>query len=213
MTPEEFIRRHTRVQQPPLVPEISLHLADNLMRLWESIGTDMAQDTPAIPFWACAWVGGQALARFLLEHPVEVDGRRVLDVASGSGLCAIAARCAGAAAVTAVDVDVMAGAVIPLNAALNGARIEVTRGDLLVRPAPEVDVILAGDVCYEEEMAEQMLPWLRDAHLGGTRVLLGDPGRHFFPREVMTLLAEYDVPTTWEVEGAELKRTGVYTFA
>ena len=128
-------------------------------------------------------------------------------------LYAIAARCAGAAAVTAVDVDVMAGTVIPLNAALNGARIQVTCGDLLVRPAPEVDVILAGDVCYEEEMAEQMLPWLRDTHRRGTRVLLGDPGRHFFPREVMTLLAEYDVPTTWEVEGAELKRTGVYTFA
>jgi predicted nicotinamide N-methyase len=213
VAPEEFIRRHTRVQQPPLVPEISLYLADNLMRLWESMGTDMEQDTPAIPFWGCAWVGGQALARYLLDHPEEVTGKRVLDLASGSGLCAVAAASAGARTVVAADIDVMAEAAVPLNAALNRVPIVMTRTDLLARPAPDVDVILAGDVCYEEEMAERMLPWLRDAHQAGTRVLMGDPGRHFFPREIMTLLAEYEVPTTYEVEGTELKRTGVYTFA
>lgn len=213
MAPEEFIRRHTRIQQPPLVPEISLHLADDLMRLWERMGDDMNQDAPAIPFWACAWVGGQALARYVLDHPQEVDSKRVLDLATGSGLCAIAARNAGAASVTAADVDVMAETVVPLNAGLNGAPIEMTRTNLLPRPAPAVDVILAGDVCYEEEMAETILPWLLEAHRSGIRVLLGDPGRHYFPHEIMTLLATYEVPTTWEVEGAELKRTGVYTFS
>jgi predicted nicotinamide N-methyase len=212
VAPEEFIRRHTRIQQPSLVPEISLHLADDLMRLWERMGTEMDQENPAIPFWACAWVGGQALARYILDHPEEVGGKRVLDLATGSGLCAIAAGNAGAAVVTAADIDPMAEAIVPLNAALNRAQIEMTRANLLSRPAPDVDAILAGDVCYEEEMAERMLPWLREAHRRGTRVLLGDPGRHYFPREIMTSLAVYEVPTTWEVEGTELKRTGIYTF-
>jgi predicted nicotinamide N-methyase len=213
VAPEEFIRRHTRVQQPPLVPEVSLHLADNLMRLWESMGDEMDEEAPAIPFWACAWVGGQALARYILDHPHEVRDKRVLDLATGSGLCAIAARAAGAATVTAADVDVMAEAVVPLNAELNGSRIEMRRRNVLTRPAHGADVVLAGDVCYEEEMAATVLPWLTEGHRAGIRVLLGDPGRHYFPREIMSLLATYDVPTTWEVEGAELKRTGVYTFA
>jgi predicted nicotinamide N-methyase len=201
------------VQQPPLVPELSLHLADDMMRMWERLSVEMDGDAPAIPFWGSAWVGGQALARYVLDHPEEVAGRSVLDLATGSGLCAIAALRSGARMVTAADVDPLSEAAVRLNAAVNEVQLEMLLSDLLVRPAPEVDVIMAGDVCYEEEMAGTMLPWLQAAYRRGVRVLLGDPGRHFFPREIMEELAAYDIPTTWEVEGAERKRTGVYTFS
>jgi predicted nicotinamide N-methyase len=213
VTPEEFIRQHTRLQSPPLVPELELHIADNLMRLWEKMGDDMGHDNPSIPFWGSAWVGGQALARYLLDNPAEASGKTVLDIATGSGLCAIAALKAGAARVAAVDVDPLAVAAARINAETNQAGIEVVRADILARPAPETDLLLAGDVMYEEDMAKRMLPWLESAHRRGIRVLMGDPGRHYFPREIMAPLAAYDVPTTWEVEGVETKRTGVYTFS
>jgi predicted nicotinamide N-methyase len=213
VAPEDFIRRHTRLQQPPLVPEVALHLADDIMRLWERLGEESESGNPNIPFWGSAWVGGQALARYILDHPAEVAGKRVFDLATGSGLCAIAAIQAGAATVAAADVDPLATCAAALNAAANGTRIEITTRDVLTRPPPRADVILAGDVCYEEEMAAQILPWLETAQRAGTQVLIGDPGRHYFPREIMVLLDAYDVPTTWAVEGAETKRTGVYTFA
>lgn len=183
------------------------------MRLWERVGEESEGNSPSIPFWGAAWVGGQALARYIFDHPDEVAGKRIFDLATGSGLCAIAAIRAGAAVVTAADVDPLAACAATLNAGANGAAIDVIRRDVLIQPPPDADVILAGDVCYEEEMAQQILPWLRDAHHAGARVLIGDPGRHYFPREVMSLLGTYDVPTTWEVEGTEKKRTGVYSFA
>lgn len=211
MSPEEFIRRHTRLQHPPLVPEVSLYLADDIMRLWELLGDESDGDNPGIPFWGSAWVGGQALARYIIEHPDEVAGKSVFDLATGSGLCAIAASRTGAASVTAADIDTLATCAAQLNAAANAAAIDVHRRDMLALPPPEVDVILAGDVCYEEEMSRQILPWLREASRLGVHVLIGDPGRHYFPREIMSPLGAYDVPTTWEVEGVEIKRTGVYT--
>lgn len=213
MAPEDFIRRHSRLQNPALVPEVTLYLADDIMRLWEHLGAESQGENPAIPFWGCAWVGGQALARYILDHPEEVAGKRVLDLATGSGLCAVAALKAGAASVLAADVDPLAECAARLNAAANHVTVDVIRRDMLPRPAPPVDVILAGDVCYEEAMAGQILLWLHDAQRRGIPVLLGDPGRHYFPRETMSLLETYDVPTTWEVEGVETKRTGVYTFA
>lgn len=208
----DFVRGHTRAQQPPLVPEVTLFLADDVMHLWEALG-DQRGNSVGIPFWGCAWVGGQALARYVLDHPEEVEGKRVLDLATGSGLCGIAAALGGADRVVAADVDPLARIALALNAEENAVHIEIVGRDLLSTEPPDVDVILAGDVCYEQEMAEGVLPWLQAAHREGARVLIGDPGRHYFPREITSLLASYDVPTTWAVEGVEQKRTGVYAFS
>lgn len=139
-------------------------------------------------------------------------GKRVLDFAAGSGLCAIAAMKAGAAHALAVDIDPLAAAAVALNAAANGVTVDFTGEDLLQRESPHVDVLLAGDVCYEQAMAGPVLSWLRGAHARGRRVLLGDPGRTYLPREGLVRLAEYDVPTTRELEDAVVKRACVFTF-
>ncbi len=161
------------------------------------------------PFWAFAWVGGHGLARYVLDEPGTVAGRRVLDLATGSGLCALAARRAGAAHVTAVDVDPFAEAAALLNADLNGLDVAVVLADLLDDAPPAVDVVLAGDVCYDRDMTARVLPWLRAASAAGARVLLGDPGRHFLPQSGVRRLAEREVPTTRDLEGVEVKRVRV----
>jgi predicted nicotinamide N-methyase len=165
------------------------------------------------PFWAFAWIGGLALARYLLDHPGEVAGKRVLDFATGSGLCAIAAMKAGAAYALAADVDAFCEAAVALNARTNGVRVAFTDRDLLDADPPETDLILAGDICYEGPLAARALAWLQAAHRRGTRVLIGDPGRTYFPREALIRLAEYEVPTTRELEDTEVKWAGVFTFA
>jgi predicted nicotinamide N-methyase len=162
------------------------------------------------PFWAFAWAGGQALARYILDHREAVAGRRVLDFAAGSGIVAIAAAMAGASEVTANDIDAFCGAAVEANAAANGVEVCFTAQNLLDADPPEVDVICAGDICYEKPLAEAVMAWLRAARRQGTQVLVGDPGRTYFPREGLTKLAEYQVPTTRELEDIEIKRTGVY---
>jgi predicted nicotinamide N-methyase len=164
------------------------------------------------PFWAFAWVGGQALARYLLDHPAEVAGRRVLDFATGSGLCAIAAGKAGAAQVTAADIDPFSAAAVALNAAANGVAVAFIGADLLPAAPPAADEILAGDIWTAGPLAARVLAWLRAAHARGTRVLLGDPGRPYLPQTGLLRVAAYDVPTTRDLEDRDLKPAAVYTF-
>ena len=189
------------------VPELWLHLADDLPALWERLQA-VDPDAPP-PYWAEAWVGGQALARHVLDTPEAVAGRRVLDLATGSGLVALAAARAGAAHVLAVDVDPVAGAATALNARANGLAVEVRVADLLDTPPPAVDVVLAGDVCYEQPMAARVLAWLARARSRGAEVLVGEPGRDHPPRDGVEVLGEHVVATTRTVEGVERKRVRV----
>ncbi len=165
----------------------------------------LGEDRPP-PFWAFAWLGGQALARYVLDHPDEVAGKRVLDLASGSGLVALAAARAGAAQVTAVDVDPHSADAVALNAGLNDLAVEFVLADLLDGPPPDADVILAGDVCYDRDMTPRVLAWLE--RFSG-RVLLGDPGRAYLPQTGFIEVGSYDVPTTRALEGVEVKRVRV----
>lgn len=194
------------------MPELQLHLADDMDVAWATLQTELDDGELPPPFWAFAWLGGQAVSRYLLDHPEELSGRRVLDLATGSGLCALAARLAGAAEVTAVDVDPLAAAAARLNAAANGLEVRVQVADLLDGPPPEADVLLAGDVFYDAAMSDRVLPWLLGVHRAGVRVLVGDPTRHYLPRALLRELAAYDVPTTRDLEGVELKTARVYAF-
>lgn len=205
-----FVRRHTRLTPVPGVPGIRVHTADDVMTLCRLAGRELGQADPPLPFWAFPWAGGLAVARYLVDHPDEVSGRDVLDLAAGSGLCGIVALRSGATAVSAVDIDPLAEAAVALNARANDVRIAFARRDLLTDPPPDCDVILAGDVCYEERMAARMVDWLRIAARRGTRVLLGDPGRTYLPADLVCL-ATYVVETTRELEDRAVKPSAVYT--
>jgi predicted nicotinamide N-methyase len=206
-----FIRANTEVLSPPLVPEIELHLAHEVLPIWQSSEEQLGEIGLPPPFWAFAWAGGQALARHVLDHPNLVRGKHVVDLASGSGLVAIAAVMAGAASVTAADIDQFAVDAIALNAALNHCKIDATQGDLLAEPPPRCGAILVGDLFYEQSLAASALTWLRVAQTQGTLVLIGDPGRSYLPRDALDKIAEYSVPVTRELEDAEIKRTAVWT--
>jgi predicted nicotinamide N-methyase len=204
----ELIGDHTRVQPAPMLPEVKLYLADELVPLWQATEWRAASPQPP-PFWAFAWPGSVALARYLLDTPGLVDGRRVLDFGAGGGLAAIAAAMSGAAHVCASDIDPLAGMVQALNADLNGVQFDSTCADL-VESRVEADLILAGDVCYERETAERVTAWLRLHAALGVTVLLADPGRHYVPSDGLELLATYDVPTLYELESVQKKRTRVW---
>jgi predicted nicotinamide N-methyase len=196
---EAVVRSLTRVGAPPLLPELRLHLADEPFAAWEAVAGGRTEDVPP-PFWAFAWAGGQALGRHVLDHPELVAGRRVLDLASGSGMVAICAALAGAGRVTACDVDPVAAAAVRLNAALNGVRVDVLCEDLSASRAPvPADVILAGDVCYDPDLAEVMMAFLRAQRRHGVDVLVGDPHRPYLPAG-LAVLARYDVPDTGHLE-------------
>lgn len=208
----DFVLQNTRLRSLPLLPEIQLHLADEVIVIWRRMQEEAGDADMAPPFWAFAWVGGQALARYVLDHPTEVAGKRVVDLAAGSGLCAVAAMLAGAASALAADVDPYCRGAVALNAAVNRVTVEFTDSDLTVAGPPHADVVLAGDVCYEQPMADRVLSWLLEANRHGVRVLFGDPGRDYFPRRDLVQLAEYEVRTTRDLEGSEVRRAGVYTF-
>jgi len=208
--PAAFVAANTRLQPVPHAPEISLHLADEVTPIWRLTEEELGELGLPPPFWAFAWAGGQALARYLLDHPHEVAGRRVLDFAAGSGLVGIAAMKAGAASVLCADIDPFCAAAVAANAAVNAVALDFTADDLLDAPPPDVDVICAGDVCYEKPMTDRVLVWLARAKANGARVLIGDPGRTYFPREGLAFLAEYRVPTTRELEDQEVKRSSVW---
>jgi predicted nicotinamide N-methyase len=205
-----FVRRTTRLQALPDLPGVRLHLADDVAVVSRLAAAELRQSDPNLPFWAFAWAGGLGIGRYLAEHPDEVAGRRVLDVASGSGLCAIVAARTGASSVHAVDIDPLSEAAVALNARVNRVRVGFSRSDLLGEPPPWCDVILAGDVCYEPTMGSRMIEWLRMAAEGGTRVLIGDPGRKYLPPG-LDRLATYRVRTSLELEDAAVKETSVFT--
>ncbi len=194
---------------PPLVPEVKLHLAHEALPLWEKTEEELGALGLPPPFWAFAWAGGQALARYVLDNPKLVAGRRVLDFASGSGLVAIAATRAGAATVTASEIDSFAFAAIAANSAANGAGVAVTEADVIGRDEGW-DVVLVGDAFYEKPLAERLLSWLETLRARGATVLIGDPGRTYLPKDRLTRLATYDVPVTRALEDTEIKKTSVW---
>ena len=206
-----FILENTRLQAPPHAPELVLYLADEITPIWRLTEEALEEMGLPPPFWAFAWAGGQALARYLLDHPQTVAGKRVVDFASGSGIVAVAAMKAGAAHALAADIDSFCGAAVALNAEANGVEVAFTDENLLDGPPPIADLILAGDICYEKPLAERVMAWLTQARAAGATVLIGDPGRTYFPREGLIKLAEYQVPTTRELEDMEVKKTAVWT--
>jgi predicted nicotinamide N-methyase len=204
--PLQFVRSVTAPGTPPLVPEIRLLLASEVVALWRKTEEALEREGVPPPYWAFAWAGGQALARYLLDQGL--TARSALDFGAGSGLVAIAAKKAGAAKVLAADIDPFAAAAIAANAGANGVEIEVTADDVIGREG--WDAILVGDMCYERPLAERLLAWLRERARAGALVLLGDPGRAYFPQTGVEKLASYSVPTTLELEDRELRETGVY---
>lgn len=206
----EFVRRNTAISRPPLVPEIALHLASEVTPIWLATEESLAQGGVPPPFWAFAWAGGQALARYLLDHPNVVAGRDVLDFGAGSGLVAIAAAKAGAAQVCAAEIDPFAAAAIAANAALNRVRIAVAADDLLGRGDPAAEIVTAADICYEQPMAARAVSWLRRQARHGRVVLLADPGRAYLPATGLAELARYEVPTSRELEDRDVRTSVVW---
>jgi predicted nicotinamide N-methyase len=205
-----FILRHTRLRPVPGIEEIRLHLADEVLPLWHAVQVETGDPDAPLPFWAFAWAGGLAIARYLREHPETVAGLRVFDVGAGSGLCAIAALRAGASEATSADIDEIAIAAVQLNARANGRRVAVVRRDVLDEDPPDVDVILAGDCWYDAALAERVRPWLMRAHDQGIHVVIGDPGRRYLSTDELVERAAYDVRTTTELEDLALKKGRVY---
>jgi predicted nicotinamide N-methyase len=205
--PESFVRDHTRPVRPSLVPEVVLQVASDVVALWEAIEEERGTAPTEPPFWAAAWPGGQALARHVLDVPETVAGRSVLDLGSGSGLVAVAAALAGAREVVASEIDPFGHAAIALNAEANGIAPVAAVGDVLGEPPPAVDVVLAGDVCYDRVMSERVLPWLEAARARGAEIYLGDPGRPYVPTDRLEAVATFDVPDT---EGPQVRRTTVW---
>lgn len=208
--PTAFIRAETRLLAPPLVPEIVLHLAAESLPIWQRTEEELGEIGLPPPFWAFAWAGGQALARHVLDHPGIVRGKRVLDFAAGSGLVGIAALKAGAASVTCADIDPFAHAAIALNAAENGvAPLTVVAADVIGTNAGW-DVVLAGDIAYERDLATKVFAWLETLQSAGAEVWIGDPGRSYLPRGRLEKVADYAVPVSRELEDAEIKATSVW---
>ena len=206
-----FILENTRWLNPALTPHIRLRLADEVVRLWQMTEDDLGRIGLPPPFWAFAWAGGQALARYVADHPEVVADKRVLDFASGSGLVAIAAAKAGAGLVEASEIDEFALAAIALNAEVNDVALTVRPGDL-IGCDEGWDVVLAGDVSYERDMAGAVTDWLQALAGRGALVMIGDPGRAYLARDKLEEIAHYAVPVTRDLEDAEIKRTGVYRF-
>jgi predicted nicotinamide N-methyase len=215
---EGYIRATTRLQPAPFVPELSLQLGEDIVGLWERTEAWAGRSGLSPPFWAFAWAGGLGLARYLLDHPEAVRGRRVLDLATGCGVVAVAAAVAGAQQVTANDVDPLALAAARMNARANGVDIGVLGGDLLAPggPGPQTagerepaeaasgaEVVLAGDVFYDRELADDALSFLQQAAERGARVLVGDPGRRYLPQALLLPLARYDVPVPRDLESVD----------
>lgn len=209
--PQDFIRDHTEVLAPPLVPEIKLHLATETVDIWEQTEEALGEMGLPPPFWAFAWAGGQALARYCLDNPDIVKGKRVLDFAAGGAVSGIAAKLAGAGTVIASELDPFAIEACRANAALNGVELATELGDVVGR-FDDWDVIIAGDVFYEDEPARHIGGWLEEHARRGTTVLIGDPGRSFLPSGRLNKLAEYTVPVTRDLEDREIRQAKVWSF-
>ncbi len=208
--PAAFIRTNTKLLTPPLVPEIKLHLAEESLPIWLKTEEELGEINVPPPFWAFAWAGGQALARYLLDNPTLVAGKTVVDLGCGSGLTAIAPMLAGAHSALAADIDLLALAAVTLNAEANGVAVDTTSANLLAHAPKPFDVTLVGDLFYERPLAEAVLGYIEAAARTGSIVLIGDPQRSYFPRGRFTKVAEYNVPVTRELEDNESKRTAVW---
>jgi predicted nicotinamide N-methyase len=210
MTQAQFIKANTKLIAVPLVPEIRLHLAEESLAIWRQTEEELGRMNVAPPWWAFAWAGGQALARYVLDNPALAAGRSVLDLGAGSGLAGIAAMKAGAARVLAADTDPFAMAAIGLNAAANEVAVDATGDDLLAAPPSAFDLVLMGDLFYERTLAERALAFVEAARAEGSAVLVGDPRRSYFPKERFVPVVEYSVPVTRDLEDMEIKHTGVW---
>jgi predicted nicotinamide N-methyase len=207
----DFIRSHTALAPVgPLLPNISLYQATEITPIWQATEDWLERQGVPPPFWAFPWAGGQAVARLILDQPELVAGRHVLDFAAGSGLIAIAAMQAGAASVRAVEIDPFAVDATGLNAAANGVTVAADVANIIGQDLPGIDIVLAGDICYERPFAEAALGWLRRLAAAGTTVLLGDPGRAYLPAQGLEKMASYAVPTTRELEDREVRVTDVW---
>jgi predicted nicotinamide N-methyase len=209
--PVAFILAETRLRPVPHAPEIMLHVADEATELWQKTEEELGEIGLPPPFWAFAWAGGQALARYILDHPETVRGRRVLDFASGSGLVAIAAMKAGAAEVIACDIDPFAIAAIGVNAQANGVAVTPLAANI-VELDEGWDTVLAGDICYEQDLAARVIEWLLALSNRGATVLIGDPGRSYLPKDRLESLAVYEVPVTRTLEDSDIKKSSVWRF-
>jgi predicted nicotinamide N-methyase len=209
--PRTFILANTDLVRPPHVPEIALHLATEAHDLWLKTEEDLEAIGLPPPFWAFAWAGGQGLARYILDNPQTVAGKRVLDFASGSGLVAIAAKLAGAADVLAADIDPWTQSAVAMNAAQNGADIRFV-GENQIGRMVDADVVLAGDVFYDRDFAAALVPWFSTLAGEGKTVLVGDPGRSYLPKDRLEQMAVYQVPVTRALEDSEVKKTTVWRF-
>jgi predicted nicotinamide N-methyase len=210
--PEGFIRANLALERPAMVPEFRLWLATEYVPIWQATEAWMEQQNIDPPYWAFCWPGGQAVARYLLDNPDTVCGRRVIDFAAGSGVSSMAAARSGAASVTANDIDLLSLVAARLNAQANGLAFEVSDDDWLASPdrAPGADVVIAGDVCYEREMSARALAWLRSHANAGRLVLLGDPGRNYFSAQGLEELARYEIPTSLQLENRGMRETVVW---
>ena len=209
--PERFFRANTALGAPPHVPEIRLHLADEAHDLWLKTEDELEEIGLPPPFWAFAWAGGQGLARYILDNPDLVAAKSVLDFATGSGLVAIAACLGGAALVNAVDIDPWSATAARLNAEANKVGFGISQANLIGTDAGW-DVVLAGDVFYDQAMSAMIQPWFSALAKRGALVLVGDPGRAYCPKDRLELLATYMVPVTRALEDNEIKRTSVFRF-
>jgi predicted nicotinamide N-methyase len=210
--PEGFIRANTALETPSMVPEFKLWLATEYVPIWQATEVWLAEQNVDPPYWAFCWPGGQAIARYLLDHPLEVRGKRVIDFAAGSGVSAMAAMRAGALSVIANDIDAMSLAATRLNAAANDLTVGLSGEDWLAGPdaSPDTDVVIAGDVCYERDMSARALAWLRGHARAGRLVLLGDPGRNYFSAQGLEERARYDIPTSLQLENRGMRETVVW---
>jgi predicted nicotinamide N-methyase len=210
--PEGFIRANLALERPAMVPEFRLWLATEYVPIWQATEAWMDQQNIDPPYWAFCWPGGQALARYLLDNPGTVRGKRVIDFAAGSGISSMAAARSGASAVTANDIDLLSLVAARLNAEENGLAFEVSADDWLADAgrAPAADVVIAGDVCYEHDMSASALSWLRSHANAGRLVLLGDPGRNYFSAQGLEELARYEIPTSLQLENRGMRETVVW---
>lgn len=210
LTIDTFIRSHTQLISPPACDEFKLHLATEITPLWQATEAFLAGNNLPPPYWAFAWVGGQALSRFVLDRPEVVRGKHVLDFAAGSGMTAIAAALSGASASDAAEIDAVAAAAIRLNAAANDVAVEVTIDNVLSRPDCPWDVVMAGDVCYERPMADAVFAWLRRCAAHGAEVFMADPGRAYLPKTGLLRVASYTIPCSLELEDRTSRDAVVY---
>lgn len=206
-----FIRRTTQILSPPLVPEMRLHLAEESIGLWSQTEEALGEAGLPPPFWAFAWAGGQALARYALDNPQQFKDRHVLDFAAGGGIAGIGASMTGATRIDATEIDDFAVAAINLNAGLNGVSLTAANRDIIGQDEGW-DIVLAADVFYEDQLSRRIESWLRALHDRGALVLIGDPERHFLPKARLNCLAEYSVPVTRDLEDREIRNAKVWTF-